>query len=56
MIIELTKEETQKLEKDKFVKHGDYFVILDNNRCYLTQIVKYKDDNWEVHLYREEGK
>ena len=35
MIIELTKEETQKLEREKFVKHGDYFIVLDNKFKFL---------------------
>lgn len=53
MIIELTKEETQKLEKDKFVKHDNYFIVLHNNRYYLTKICGKDDDKWEIHLYKD---
>ena len=53
MIIELTKEETQKLEREKFVKHGDYFIVLDNNRYYLTKICGNDDEKWEIHFYKD---
>ena len=53
MIIELTKEETQKLNENHFVRHKDFYIILDNNRCYVTKIYGKDDEKWEVHFYKE---